>query len=547
MVILQFNKLIRNKWVWGAFAVTICAAFCFQDFSAGPSESSGDGAGTLNGETVSMKAITPFMRDARGYARRLDNRTTAEINLDGWKAYAANLVAQENGLKVSDEEIASILKYQFMRYMPNGFDYKTYLSIVRGQLGLSGEEYEAVLRRQHTAERAAGLFVELSSWISPMELDRRVYDENDEFAIKAVYFNAGAADKVTLDEKALHAWYDENKDDLVVPESVKIRYIEFSAENKAVLEKMVVSEDSINEEYEIGDYTVTDTNGVKTLKPLADVKPQIIAKLKKEAAIEFYVTNLIGRAFAQTDDKTDVLERIAKEDNLKVKESAYFSIDFKPENMARIRDRVSEGFLRNASSILPGARDFAATIADMDTYEVIEGTKNVWLVAKVDTKAEYTPSWEEAQKHIRRRAEREASEKAFENRVSQLIKKGSAEVVKQGNFQTNHTFSISRDVGEKFADFAAITEQAKKLKTGEVSNFISLNPSKAVVVICDKRTDGLSLVNGEMRAEKRLEMSALRPGISKFFSSWLDWNLERMELKASEGFTTTEESDDDEA
>ena len=65
------------------------------------------------------------------------------------------------------------------------------------------------------------------------------------------------------------------------------------------------------------------------------------------------------------------------------------------------------------------------------------------------------------------------------------------------------------------------------------------------MVICDKRTEGLSLVNGEMRAEKRLEMSALRPGISKFFSSWLDWNLERMELKASEGFTTTEESDDD--
>ena len=29
MVILQFNKLIRNKWVWGVFAVVVGGAFAF--------------------------------------------------------------------------------------------------------------------------------------------------------------------------------------------------------------------------------------------------------------------------------------------------------------------------------------------------------------------------------------------------------------------------------------------------------------------------------------------------------------------------------------
>ena len=29
MVIHQFNKLIRNKWVWGAFAIAISAFFAF--------------------------------------------------------------------------------------------------------------------------------------------------------------------------------------------------------------------------------------------------------------------------------------------------------------------------------------------------------------------------------------------------------------------------------------------------------------------------------------------------------------------------------------
>ena len=31
MVIHQFNKLIRNKWVWGVFAIIVSAAFCFED------------------------------------------------------------------------------------------------------------------------------------------------------------------------------------------------------------------------------------------------------------------------------------------------------------------------------------------------------------------------------------------------------------------------------------------------------------------------------------------------------------------------------------
>ena len=51
MVILQFNKLIRNKWVWGVFAVTVCAAFCFDDLF----RSSGDRGEKAPLETLSVK------------------------------------------------------------------------------------------------------------------------------------------------------------------------------------------------------------------------------------------------------------------------------------------------------------------------------------------------------------------------------------------------------------------------------------------------------------------------------------------------------------
>ena len=54
MVILQFNKLIRNKWVWGAFAVVISAAFCLDGLftpDRGESNASGE-AGLLDGKSV---------------------------------------------------------------------------------------------------------------------------------------------------------------------------------------------------------------------------------------------------------------------------------------------------------------------------------------------------------------------------------------------------------------------------------------------------------------------------------------------------------------
>ena len=61
MVIHQFNKLIRNKWVWGVFAVAISAFFAFDFLVADlnrsePASAGSSAAGTLNGEDLAKKA-----------------------------------------------------------------------------------------------------------------------------------------------------------------------------------------------------------------------------------------------------------------------------------------------------------------------------------------------------------------------------------------------------------------------------------------------------------------------------------------------------------
>ena len=68
MVIHQFNKLIRNKWIWGAFAIAISAFFAFDFLVAdlGRSEPAAGGssaAGTLGGEKVNAQVFSDIAED----------------------------------------------------------------------------------------------------------------------------------------------------------------------------------------------------------------------------------------------------------------------------------------------------------------------------------------------------------------------------------------------------------------------------------------------------------------------------------------------------
>ena len=79
MVIHQFNKLIRNKWLWGVFAVIVGGAFAFdflvddilRDGRGGEERSSGR-AGTLAGEPVSESTFLEMAEEIRGFGRQRD-------------------------------------------------------------------------------------------------------------------------------------------------------------------------------------------------------------------------------------------------------------------------------------------------------------------------------------------------------------------------------------------------------------------------------------------------------------------------------------------
>ena len=81
MVIHHFNRLIKNKWVWGVFAVAISVFFAFDFLFVSRDGGSGPSVGTLGGKELDAAYFDALVKDARGIGRQSDNRmSNAEAN-----------------------------------------------------------------------------------------------------------------------------------------------------------------------------------------------------------------------------------------------------------------------------------------------------------------------------------------------------------------------------------------------------------------------------------------------------------------------------------
>ena len=103
MVILQFNKFIRNKWAWGAVAVLFCVMFVGVDLVSTLTREEREvkrDAGELGGEPIDAQLMQACRNDVRGYGRNRADLTDAEAEAKAYEAYAAIRTAEKNGVKI---------------------------------------------------------------------------------------------------------------------------------------------------------------------------------------------------------------------------------------------------------------------------------------------------------------------------------------------------------------------------------------------------------------------------------------------------------------
>ena len=347
MFIYHFNRLIRNRILWGFFAIIIALAFVAVD-SCFKSPQDTLTAGKINGKKISADDFEQTVRAVRGFGRNRDNETSADVvDRRAWEQIAARMTAEKDGMGSSKEEIRDALREAPGFQGANGFDINRYRAVLADQ-GLTPAMYERLVAHQLAIMKDASL-VETATWVAPMELDDELAAMTDRFTVQvASVSNRFAAAEMRLTEKDFLKYYEENKASFALPDRVSVRYIAIPVSNFVASVK--VSEDDLKNYYDDHVTTFSRTTSSNTTEtiPFAEVRGKILDELKLEEArycAETSVTfNIYGKLASAG---SNALETVAAHEKLTIRKSPLFG---------------AEDTLYWAEN----AKDFAATAFDLD-------------------------------------------------------------------------------------------------------------------------------------------------------------------------------------
>ena len=542
MVIHQFNRLIKNKWVWGAFAVAISVFFAFDFLFTGRGEETSSGsAGKLGDEDVKGQTFQRLASEARGFGRGRDNSTPAhEINRRTWQTLAALAVAKKSSMEASDDDVRAAIRRDRSFFGEDGaFNMGMYEMLLR-ENGMTPELFEDFLKRRLTLDKLQQVVLGSAAWVSPMELEGAINDVTDKFSVRVVSFTDKDFSKVKLDDKGLEAYYKDNTNSVALPDCVTVKYAKFVADAPARLAQFTISDDELHDRYDATSkrFETTGTNGVAVVKPFEEVKGILENELKVIASVEAYRTNLLFRVYPQDekafDPKADRLEKIAADEKVKVETSQPFALDGRG---------YVKGFMTRASQIAPECDGFAAAVAELDPdsadlrYGVVAGTNCVYLVERASFIKAHVPPFEKAKEHIRQDALADAQKKAFKATVEKARALAAAELAKGKPFDakmfpgasvsTQIVFSAASTQYNSFPDAMYVSQNTMKLEKGQISEFIQAGgPRRALLVYVADREPGDAAQAQMVRAQLRDELS--RGSAAALVPAWMEWNLARI-------------------
>lgn len=604
MVILKFNKLIRNKWVWGVFALIVSIAFVAPN-------------GCLYG-TDSQNVVNAFNKlpktdfdakmfdqcdylvrgkilDLVGLSRFFDSAKTEST----WKAYAALTAFKDAGVEVSDEMLSDRIRTVRLFADPKTqkFDPKYYAAAVEQNYRLSVHEFERYLRLAIVLETGLSAVIVDKTALPQAAIEQECYDFTDKFTVRIATFteDKAAAEKVKISPDDMGAYYNANKAAFAFPDRYKVRYLKLNPLASNILAKVTVTDDQIKARYEenkeSGLYDVTSTNDTVTVKPLEEVRDRIVVDLKNEAARASLEEEIISAMPENTEkDKTaKYLDELAAKKGMSVKTSDWFAFDG--------NTRLT-GFVKPVQFEFPNidVAEFKEKVRDLvdSDLNTLSTANALWIFQSAGVSEAFEPEFDDATKTFRvprfddeengevkkEVAEDKAAQADFDKKMKALvgpkalanaraehfkstveavIAKGADAVLKTSNVSTNIVFQpcafAKRAFGWEsrygewdfskagFVNASKIVPASRKLVKGGISDFVLLSKGRAAVVVCQDRVAGTAEdYERGMEFARGIEMMNRYTCAPDLIAKWLDWNLKAYGYVESSSAETAEET-----
>ncbi len=500
MFIIKFNNMIRNKWIWGAFAIVVAVAFVGSDMSCGRKNNRGPEAGTLNGESISREDYQ-LIRHAVAFEREKGSKKIPQPERETWERLAALKVAKKLGISVSDQELVDAIHADKSFHDQSGVFSSMVFNAVLQRAGLTSRQYEEMFRRQITLGRLEKVIAS-AAWVPPATLAERVRGYTDSFTLTtAIFSNKFEAAKIELTDEDVLKFYEANQERYREPDKRQVVYAVFKA--KDYLGEAVVDEDEVIDFYDsnISRYVDKGTNGVETTKPLEDVRKSIEDELATEASqvLAYRAAANFSDVFFTNSTESLTFEAGAASQGIPVLTSRLFTATSAPVLVESSPAFVEAAFALDPESLV---NQFS---------EAVNGGAESYVMGFLTNMVSQIPPLESIQPRVRAAAQMDAADNAFRSeldKVTEALALGGESdkrfrdiATEKGlSLSTNFVFSFMAAYGDSTVPSARyVAEKMAGMNAGEICSTPIPVPEGALFFQVVERNKGDSMMYASIR------------------------------------------------
>lgn len=500
MFISKFNKLIRNRLLWGIFAFIVVISFvAWGTQTSGPRQPEDD-AGKLYGKPVPTDQFRKeffntylSMSLMFGQPLKITDKLNELLRKLTWRRIVVLKTAGEMKLSVPSDEVTGTIEQQPF-FVENGqFNRRRYEAFVQtflAKLGASEVQFEEQVREELLINKAR-MLVSQAVWVAPLEIAQAFSLVYDTFEVSYVVLRADELrQKVKVTEDAARKFFEKHSADFKIPEMVRVKYAAFSFDR--FLDEKSITNETLRSYYDdnIEMYSTKTTNGWSDPIPFDDVKDKIRTQLAHDNAVNTASDKALDFEVALAPDRSGnapSFEAAALTAGVTVATSPFFSAKDQIPGL-----EVGLDFNQAAFSLRPTEDDYFS--------HPIRGSNAYYIIAYDKRNDERIPSFEEVKKEVFATAEKQAAEDELV-KLARYLHETAAKAVKNGKSLsdalkhsgvevfTTEPFSAKSGFPDDDEDVVyALTKTIMSFNAGELTDIVDLNDGLAFAWIKSRKS-----------------------------------------------------------
>ncbi len=253
---LQFIRDQATGWIAWVIVILICIPFALwglNEFQGGATQQS---VANVNGTEIGLYTYQRAFQTQRQQLQRIFGGQLPSVyneerlREDTLKQMVNDeLIIQvgvNSGMRIGDRQLAEAIQTLPLFNSETGFTTEQYMAFLQSR-GLSAEGFEIDMRRSLLSQQLI-TGIRRSEIVTKSTLDRALRMDNEKRRFVTLSVAPPAKDIPAADQAQMQAYFDAHKDQYVVPEQVKIEYIELS--RKAIADQVDLEESDLLKLYE---------------------------------------------------------------------------------------------------------------------------------------------------------------------------------------------------------------------------------------------------------------------------------------------------------